>query len=157
MTNHAGSDETKVLLQRLETLSQIGLICALFLTWKLLQTAREKHFFRETIFLVLSLVIVFGSGSVTSIVTYLFAVLILTTMMLGKRRARHIGLLLLYLLIMGVVSYRIMEMAVLREDVTPKIVEATGRDMTFTGRVDLWTDLLEVVKERPLLGHRSRR
>jgi O-antigen ligase len=58
-----------------------------------------------------------------------------------------------YFFVMAAVLFLSVEHISMRGPIVPHAVEALGKEMTFTGRTTLWSDLWPIALRRPLLGH----
>lgn len=135
------------------TLGQIALICCIYFSWNLVQKTLGKRTLTDAVILLLSLFLLLGSGSVTALFAYFFALFVLAVSKMSRVRRRHAGAAIVYIVVISGILYLTLEGVVLRESIASKVVGAFGRDISFTGRTQLWADLLEVTAEKPLLGH----
>lgn len=111
----------------------------------------NKTFFKKILLISLvaaSFFIIFSIQSATSIVSImLFFVLLFSSnkkiYQKFKLRWFNVIYLLLVFLIVGLQAQNIF---------TPLIEDILGKDVTFTGRTEIWADTLNFIREKPLLG-----
>ena len=137
--------------QHKNMLGSIMFISGLYLAWELLYLRRDREG-RWSEFLVLaalfsmamSLMVV--SQSSTSLICLMLGVAVLLLMKLSciKRHARHLGFY-------GVLAAVLLLALVSSQGIVETITGAVGRDLTFTGRTELWADVLRE-PVNPLLG-----
>ena len=96
----------------------------------------------------LSCILVLLSGSAGSLVNLVGAIGIVFVSKFAKKTHYKVQVLLLVSLILlcGLVSLAILINA-------QSIASAAGKDLTFTGRIPLWSELLDYVAKKPLLGY----
>lgn len=132
-------------------LGSIMLICGVYLLWELLylpggKEGREGDMPLMTLLLMLTGYLMVVSSSSTSLLCVILGVGILLAMKLSclRKQSRHLGIytIIAALVVLGLFSAHGMLEA---------ITAAVGRDLTFTGRTELWSDVLEV-RINPLLG-----
>ena len=135
------------------TLGVVTLICALFLVWDLIymrSTDDSKNDSLDLIcrFMLLSMAawLMYLASSMTALMCLLLGIGILVFMKFTffRRQVRFIGT---YSLVLGLLVLFILCFPGILET----LVKALGRDLTFTGRTDLWTDLIDE-PVNPLLG-----
>lgn len=135
------------------SLGNIMLICGTFLSWEFLYMRQEKE--RKTAIMdsvvaivLLSMVawLMFVSESSTALLCLLiaFAVLIVMKFSCVKRQARYLGVYLLFsgFLVIGLYS---------AQGIFESVTGIVGRDLTLTGRTELWADVLSE-PINPVLG-----
>ncbi len=134
------------------TLGQVAVICLIFLFWDLVQNRDDgkkmarADFLGRVLLLAMSSWLIIKSESATALVSALISVTMVIFMrtqyarehirQLGRGSLVFVALLLLLFLTPGLLD---------------GIVSMVGRDMTLTGRTDLWEDLLKH-PFNPLLG-----
>lgn len=96
-------------------------------------------------FLFLLLVVV-ESRSLTALLALLAALLLIPVLLASRRRPALIPSL-------TVALFALATMTVWLTGSSEDVVNAFGRDATFTGRVDLWQSASTVIGKRPWLGH----
>ncbi len=135
------------------TFGLIALISSFYFTWCLFCRGRAKKSFGDLAFLAVSLFLLVGCGSITSLFGYFAVIATLFLTRLGRGVPRHIGPKIAYLVALVFASYLIVEVVTVQNSIALLTVELFGRDTTFTGRVDLWDDVWNIAIQRPLLGH----
>lgn len=135
------------------TLGLIVLIGAMYFTWLLFCQDETPKRRAHWVMLMLSLFLLAGCGSVTSLFAY-FAVLgCLILIRMGRAGARHMGAIIVYVVIMAALGYYLVDALIVRQPIALAVVELFGRDLSFTGRMDLWQDVWGRAIQHPLLGH----
>lgn len=131
----------------------LGVLCAVvgvFLLWRLLRGLPRVNSL-DAFLMTLAIYLLYLSGSATSLVVFIVGSLVLCFEMVFKlsRKSQNsaiFGLLICLLLVQVFLTN------ILGDSLVPRFFAATGRDMTFTGRVPLWVDLIAIGTQRPLLG-----
>ena len=94
---------------------------------------------------VVCTLLVIGSQSATSVVVLLVLVLIILSFLMGQstkgRQLRRYGLVAILLATL-VIAFNF-----------EATITLLGRDSTFTGRTDIWPDVLNAIGQRPILGY----
>lgn len=149
-----GAPENTGVTTQKNSLGVLALVCGLVLLWDWLELRKEQRSSKamrlETKIhfglLLLALYLLHLSDSKTSVVCLLFgAAIILATRLVFFRRQPHllgVGALAV------VLTFWVLDQTV---GVKEKMVTHLGRDMTFTGRTDVWRELLGLHTD-PLLG-----
>ena len=132
-------------------LGQISLISILFFTHFLMSTSlKQKIIF--VILLIMALILFIGSSSVTSLLTLMFIIGLLISQYLDKQFAiagirRSISTITVIFFITLIASLIFLAPRLLSD-----IVGETGRNLTLTGRTDLWHDVFQYTKQHLILG-----
>jgi O-antigen ligase len=137
------------------SLGQLACINAVLLVWNIIKNWKKKtELLIPFIILIMTLWILRGPKGLTS-KTALFAFFIglgiTSIILIGKNNSKKINKLILgftfIYLFLEITSTLIFNQSVLELAVT-----SSGRDMTLTGRADLWADLFRIASEDFLLG-----
>jgi len=134
------------------TLGQISLISVIFFTaiFNKEQSLKSKTIVAALI--IMAIVLLFGSQSSTSIFTFLILFVLTLILLIDKvfepiRIRKTVSLLALFVFMIMFISIML---------IVPEIIEdavgSTGKDLTFTGRVDLWADIWEEAKNHLVIG-----
>jgi exopolysaccharide production protein ExoQ len=146
------------------SLGQVAMCSAVFWTWQLFQDwpkrklkGQKKMVVLDTALLGLTLWILHGSKNVhssTAIIGCVVCVAILVGLQLLKSKAAKVKLMITLALLASIVVVPLIYLGFESLGTTPlqTVVEATGRDMTFTDRNLIWTDVLNNAKKSPMLG-----
>jgi exopolysaccharide production protein ExoQ len=133
----------------------LGIMCAflgIFLTWRLIQEWRKPHVLLLDGFLwLLSLYLLRGSRSATSLVVYVVGLAILLSTYLFRGDKKKLNSLLIAAFII-LLALQVVFVAVLDTSLSSAFFAATERDASLTGRLPLWEELLKIGSQRPLLG-----
>jgi exopolysaccharide production protein ExoQ len=139
------------------SLGQIAMCSGLFCTWEVLRNWARQKLGLDLLLLVLTLWLLRGSKnshSSTAIVAFIAgAVVLLGLECIRKRAARAKRIIFA-----GTIAFTLLAplgyLAFEAFDTTPVaiVLEATGRDMTFTDRTLLWADVLHNAEKRPVTG-----
>jgi exopolysaccharide production protein ExoQ len=135
------------------SLGQAAMIFSLYFLWSLFQKKRKKNTFLDAFLLLLSAFVLIGSLSVTSIFAFFFGLGAYTIIRMAKINIRYISLTIVYFFVMIGILFSLVQTVSMKGPVAPKVVDAFGKDMTFTGRTTLWSELWPTALKRPFLGH----
>ena len=139
-------------------LGEVCMISAIFLIWNMTRDRSWKNIFVNLIFISMSLWLLNGSNtshSSTSIFVFLIGVLMLVSFYFMRSSIEHLRRnIIIFVFICGflVIISQLTLAAFTNKTLLSASVEASGRDMTFTGRTELWTDMLNIASENPVLG-----
>ena len=133
-------------------LGQSALVCIVLLAYMIRRRPLKRKFILVA-FLILSVILLIGSRSMTSIGTFLIILYIVVLVFLD-RIFRDLGigksfsafLMAASLLLMLTVFY-------FGRDIIEHTLMSFGRDLTFTGRTELWVDLVKTAKDRLVFGY----
>jgi len=152
-TRSGGLEATGVTTQK-NSLGLLCLVCGLVLLWDWLELRKEQRSSKamrlETKIhfglLLLALYLLHLSDSKTSLVCLLFgaAIIIATRLAFFRKQPHLLGMAALSVVLM----FWVLDQTV---GVKENVVAGLGRDMTFTGRTDVWRELLNLHTD-PLLG-----
>jgi exopolysaccharide production protein ExoQ len=150
---HSGAMEATGVTFQKNSLGTMLLVCGLVLLWDWLEQLRDKGRSRTHVdrFVPLLLgVLIFWLFSLcdskTSMISMIVGGIILMSIRLPllHRRVSAFGV---YIVVIGILFF-ILDQSI---GITEAIVTGLGRDMTFTGRTEVWKELLKVGTD-PLLG-----
>jgi exopolysaccharide production protein ExoQ len=138
-------------------LGQVAMCSGLVSTWQVLQNWSRKKLSLDLLLLVLTLWVLRGSKnshSSTAILGFTVGVAVLLGLQYVKKRVAQVKRLALLGTIALALLTPFLYLAFEAFDTTPvtMVLEATGRDMTLTGRTGLWKDLLNNAAKSPILG-----
>ena len=152
-TSHGGGEVTGVTTQK-NSLGVLLLVCGLVLLWDWLELRKEQRSSQamrmETKIhfglLLLALYLMHLSDSKTSMVCLFFggAIILATRLPFFRKQPHLLGMAALAVVLM----FWVLDETV---GVKERVVTNLGRDMTFTGRTDVWRELLNLHTD-PLLG-----
>lgn len=152
-TSHGGGEVTGVATQK-NSLGVLVLVCGLVLLWDWLELRKEqrpsKAMRLETKIhfglLLLALYLMHLSNSASSMVCLFFgaAIILATRLPFFRTRPHLLGMGALAVVLM----FWVLDQTV---GVKQNVVAGLGRDMTFTGRTDVWRELLALDSD-PVLG-----
>jgi O-antigen ligase len=143
------------------TLGQIAMVSALCFVWEILRNREEKHAWSavDYLYLAMSLYLLKGSDeavSMTSVSVFAFGLLIFTRLRFLRHKLFKVPwfLAMLCLLIFGTLSLLIVH--TLRpfpqDSFLGVVIRTLGRDMTLSGRTNIWSEMLTIASKNPLLG-----
>ena len=125
----------------------LGRVMALgAISFVFLATTSPKHRLIGWSGFLFLLLVVIESHSLTALLALLAALSLIPVLLALRRRPAFIPSLTLALFALAL-------MTVWLTDSSHNVVNAFGRDPTFTGRVDLWQSASRVIDKRPWLGH----
>lgn len=138
-------------------LGQVAMCSGLVASWQVLQNWTKRKLTLDLLLLLLTLWVLTGSKnshSSTAIVGFFVGVAVLLVLQPIRSHPRQAKRILL----LGVVAICLLAPVVLgimaALDTSPLriVTEATGRDMTLTGRTGLWRDVIANASHSPLVG-----
>ena len=134
------------------TLGQISLISVIFFTAIFNKEQSLKSKTIVAVLIIMGIVLLFGSQSSTSIFTLLI-LFVLTLILLIDKIFEPIGIRkTVSLLAMFVFMIMFISIMLVVPEIIEDAVGSTGKDLTFTGRVDLWADIWEEAKNHLVIG-----
>jgi len=134
-------------------LAQPAMIFSLFFAWRLTQRGQEKTVMLDYIPLLLSMYVLFGSRSITSLFGFFLGLGALLIMWFGNVRRRYTGVILPYVFVLTVAIYFLLQNIIWKHPIMTQVIEYFGKDTTFTGRTRIWSELWQIALMRPFLGH----
>jgi O-antigen ligase len=139
------------------SLGQVAMCSGLYFTWQIVQNWPKKKLTLDLLFLVLTLWLLRGSKnshSSTAIIGYIACVIILIGLQFIRKRAARAKRIILSVLIVSALLAPFVYLAFAAFDTTPAaaVFTASGRDMSFTDRTLIWTDLLHISEKSPVVG-----
>lgn len=131
----------------------LGVLCAfllLILMWRLIKQAPKLDYV-DSFLALLALYLLYLSQSMTSLIVFVVGASLLVFSILAKLTKRQyvrfgIAGLIIFLLA------QFLLVGFFGDSLSSRFFSATGRDMSFTGRVPLWRDLIIAGSKRPILG-----
>ena len=138
-------------------LGQVAMSSGLVSAWQIVHNWPKKILTLDLGLLILTLWVLRGSKnshSSTAIIGFLVGSAVLLALRLVNRRATHAKRVVLVGTLAVVLLTPVVYFVCDAFDLTPVnvVVEATGRDMTFTGRTGLWEDVLNNAAKSPIVG-----
>jgi len=138
-------------------LGQVAMCGGLVATWQILRNWTRKKLTLDLLLLVLTLWVLRGSKnshSSTSILGFLVGLVVLFGLQYFQRKGVYAKRVILVGVVVMTLLAPLVYSAFEAFDTTPVdlVLEATNRDMTFTGRTGLWKDLLNNAEKNPVLG-----
>jgi O-antigen ligase len=132
-------------------LGQFSLISLIIWTF----AAREDSIKRKTValmFLILSFIFLIGSKSATSYFTFALLAFVAGLVFSEKLLASPIRGVFSFIVVFSF-SGIIFSILYLAPDLLESLLKTFGKDLTFTGRTDLWGSVFELTKERLVFGY----
>jgi exopolysaccharide production protein ExoQ len=136
-----GVTSNKNSLGMLTTVIALCFATDLIATWRKRVSSGER--FTQMVFLALSLYLLIGSKSATSLVCFVIGVMVYGLSHGLRKSASYIGRLYFGLLFAAVIFYLTM---------FGPLLAVLGRDITLTSRTFIWRELLQVGSRHPILG-----
>lgn len=134
------------------TLGQISLISVIFFAAIFNKEQSLKSKTIVAVLIIMGIVLLFGSQSSTSIFAFLI-LFVLTLILLIDKIFEPIGIRkTVSLLAMFVFMIMFISIMLVVPEIIEDAVGSTGKDLTFTGRVDLWADIWEEAKNHLVIG-----
>jgi exopolysaccharide production protein ExoQ len=136
-------------------LGEVTMVSSLYFIWNLLPESKSPMpRWIVYSYLSMSIYLLVGSGSKTSLIVFLLSLLLLLAM---HSMRSHIGLLsnrarvLLRFVIIAALLFFTKSHLFLRGPLSG-VVTLSGRDSTLTGRTDLWYDVMKIASNHPIIG-----
>lgn len=154
----SGTEEEWVgLTNQKNNLGQMAMCSGLVFIWQALQNRKWRALVPNLLMIALTLWVLRGSKnshSTAAILGLIVSSAIILSLQFIRKRARHAKRLLLAGLAASALAGPIVYLGFQAFDTTPvgAVLQATGRDMTFTDRTLIWTDVLNNAKKSPVLG-----
>jgi len=129
-------------------------ICVLFFLWKYIILRDYKSKYIDLFLFLLSIYLMFfgeGKGSSTSQLSLLSGVLLIIIMRYFKNNINNF-LYIFYILIFSYFLVDILANIIVKKSLLEIVTVSSGRDMTFTGRTDIWKAVLDIAKEKSIFG-----
>lgn len=133
--------------------NELSLLCAylgVFLVWRAVRRWPRKDLYEALLFLMI-IYLLYGAKSSTSDVVMIVGILLLIILAALKDDRRKFTVAMI-LGILAVIVLQWIAIGIFGESLTPLFFSATGRDTTFTGRADLWQELLTRGARHPIFG-----
>ena len=136
--------------------NELGMICfifGIFFFWNLIEKFNKSQIFTskkeiliEIIFFAMIIYLLKLSNSATSMLCFALGIFILLALRINfiKRNINYIGLYI-------IISIFIFLMLEVSFDITQKIIYLAGRDITLTGRTEIWSEVIRMTTN-PILG-----
>lgn len=139
------------------SLGQIAMCGGLFGSWKILQKWSKKEVIVDLLLLAMAVWLLRGSKdahSSTAIIGFIVSGAILLALQYVKRRVTRAKRIILLGTLSVIMLTPLVYLSFQAFDTTPVdiVLTATGRDMTFTDRTLLWTDIVNNAAKSPLVG-----
>jgi len=130
---------------------QACLIGIIFL-FSSIRYAVPKRFWLDTMMMILALIMLFGSQSMTAMVTFMVIVLLAVVLRIDGHFKSHGFANLFLIFIAPITVLGFLYIHLLHPGLISNIFECLGKDPTFTGRTDLWNVILAEVEKHPVIG-----
>ena len=134
------------------SLGELTMLSAIFFIWSIInhQGGRLKNY----AYLCMSLYLLLGSRSQTSLLVFIIGTLLMLTLRLTRSnlaaiKTRTTALAILIICCSLILPFR---PEVFLQNLFGGLVSSAGRDFTLTGRTDLWYDLLNIASRHPIVG-----
>jgi O-antigen ligase len=124
-------------------LGELSCIGAIVFIWELKKIGFNKKSYKYIFLLIISLILLFNSNSMTSVVVFLFTVSLFVLLQV-KMNSRFVSSFIIFFYILAVSTFIFIDNS-LPGGLVAEFFSAIGRDMTFTGRNELWVDVLKIV------------
>ncbi len=155
VTKDGLSEMWKGLTLHKNTLGQVVMVSGIYFLWNIMRAGKRKKIYIDLSYLLMALWLLTGSRSVTSIFGFLFGVCILFMLHFMKSNPKYMGRHIIIGIFFIAFSFLIFELAVesfAQETLLTLALERSGRDMTFTGRIRLWNDIIDIASLHSILG-----
>lgn len=140
-------------------LGQICMTSGLYFIWDLVQKIQLKRIIIDIFYLTLIIYLMNGPGyskSTTSMVVLLIGLVVLFGLQYSKsidiNMSKMIIKLSVALIIFVLFLYLGLTALEKNKSIPTVALETVGRDTTFTGRTELWTDIISIASKNPIFG-----
>lgn len=154
----SGSEEMWVgLTNHKNNLGQVAMCSGLVFSWRVVQKWAKKKVTLDLLLLALTMWLLKGSKnshSSAAIIGFIGSTALLFGLQFVKKNAAHAKRIVLLGTVAFVLVAPVIYLGFQAFDTTPVglVLQASGRDMTFTGRTALWEDTLANAAKSPVLG-----
>jgi len=126
----------------------LGYMAALGALFYLMRSAYEKHrSLGYWVLFLISVLVLYKSQSITSILTFLFALGLMSVFLLTKKFQIHgLNAFILIVLAGAIIAAMLLSINV------AELIGATGRQANFSGRTELWERVIKLIEEVPWTG-----
>jgi O-antigen ligase len=132
-------------------LGQFSLISLIIWTY----AAREQSIKKKTVallFLILSFIFLIGSKSTTAYFTFASLIFVAGLIFSEKLLASPVKGIFSFVIVFSFLGI-FFSIIYLAPDLLESLLKTFGKDLTFTGRTDLWASVFELTKKRLLFGY----
>lgn len=132
-------------------LGQVSLV-SIIICSKIFGSFRLNEKVLATLMLIISLLLLIGSKSMTALITFLFILTLWVILSIDKLFSTlGIGRIYFIFIVLSFLGI-IITIFFLQPDLIESMPNYLGKDNTFTGRTDLWSDMLEEARRHFILG-----
>ncbi|MDH4316890.1 MAG: O-antigen ligase family protein [Desulfobulbaceae bacterium] len=131
-------------------LGEVCCIGSIYLLTRLFDMGLKNGSKKDYLIAGLGIIILFNSNSMTSMIVFTFS-MSLFALFNVKIGNRVIGSFLIFIYAFGLSTFFFID-NLLARGLLGSFFAAIGRDMTFTGRAELWEDVIKIAMERPWFG-----
>jgi len=143
------------------SLGQLCFVVSFFLLWSLVTKWRErkrgfldKNTLIEITLLLMTFWILNGSTtsqSKTSIIALIIGICVFIGLSTIKNSLKHLGIYVFLIVLIGL-SLQMLSGLLLNDSLLSTLITSSGRNVTLTGRVPLWEELMRIGSQHPLFG-----
>lgn len=144
-------------------LGEMTMISGIYFIWNIMRSWGSKKIYIDLLFLLMTSWLIIGSAtsrSNTSIFVFFVGLIILLMfhkmskqfMKSDPEQVQKTISTSIFLIAFVFLTFQLGFQAFNEKSILSASVEASGRDMTFTGRTFLWIDLLDIASNHPILG-----
>ncbi|MFB3786787.1 MAG: O-antigen ligase family protein [bacterium] len=149
-----GGREMIGITQGKNSLGILALMIAVYYTWEIWTAHRQGRVRKgDVVFLGMAVYTLAITNSVTSLFSYLAFLVIMTMLSLSVPNINRKFFLTVYAAVMAVLALNLFEELFIHGSFLALIFKSFGRDMTFTGRWDLWHYVLRIAGYFLVLGY----
>jgi len=133
------------------SLGELSLIVSLFLLLDIISPNSGKRRYLYIFFLIISQYLLYGAHSMTSVVTFVIGVIIIIVLSAVKNKLHSLQSIFYFMPIIFI-GFQLAFVLQLSKSAKSSIFSMLGRDMTLTGRTELWQELLIIGSKHPIFG-----
>jgi exopolysaccharide production protein ExoQ len=125
------------------TLGQYGAIGTVFFFWRIITVRQDRFILYSPIMMFLSVVVLIGSKSFTSLSIAFVAVAVMLLMKLSQKFGKYNVIFFLLFIPAVFAGLQFIQNGILKKPIMSYILEVGDKDETFSGRTDIWRFALE--------------
>jgi exopolysaccharide production protein ExoQ len=133
-------------------LGQAALACSLIFIFAIRHSKTFLGKLYYSLAFVVAGILVFGANSSTSMLTFLIIVLVWFLFWVDRQfKALRMGRVITYLTLLVILSISYLSVRMIPHQVNAAL-GLIGEDLTFTGRTEIWEDMMMEIRKHPVLG-----
>lgn len=132
-------------------LGQLACFASIYFFWIIREQSVTQKSITNILFLLLSIFLLFGSNSTTSILVFIVAFSLFMFYRI-KIQSQFVIITYLFCIIFSGLIIASFDQIIFQGELITSLFESVGKDPTLTGRTDLWKDVLSLASDNLWLG-----